>query len=221
MLSGMPLRTTMDEDGRRLADRIRRQVGEELRAARRASGLSQRTAAAAVGMSHAQFGRMERGELEELSFEQACRAGLAVGLRLGSRYYPDGDPVRDRGQLALLDRFRRHLPSEARWHTEVPLPIQGDRRAWDALLRLDGRRAGCEAETRITDLQALERRLALKLRDGGVDLMLVLVSDTSWNRAVLALHREALRALLPLDGREVLRRLARGRLPDANGLLVL
>lgn len=221
MLRRMPTRTNMDEDGRRLAERIRREIGDELRAARRASGLSQQTAATAVGMSHAQFGRIERAELDDLSFDQACRAGMAVGLRLGSRYFPDGDPVRDRAQLALLERFRRRLPGHAAVQTEVPLPIPGDRRAWDAMIRLDGRRAGCEAETRITDIQALERRLAIKLRDGSVDLLILLVSDTRWNRAALAAHREALRSLLPLDGRDVLRALAAGHLPDANGLVVL
>jgi transcriptional regulator with XRE-family HTH domain len=217
----MPSRTTLDEDGRRLADRIRLQVGDDLRAARRASGLSQQAAATAVGMSHAQFGRIERGELDDLTFDQACRAGLAVGLRLGSKYYPDGDPVRDRAQIALLDRFRHHVPGHATWNTEVPLPITGDRRAWDALMGLNGRRAGCEAETRVTDVQAVERRLALKLRDGAVDLLILLVSDTRWNRGVLVGHREALRALLPLDGRDVLRALADGRLPEANSLVVL
>jgi transcriptional regulator with XRE-family HTH domain len=217
----MPARTTLDQDGRRLADRIRHEVGKELRSARRASGLSQHAAAIAVGMSHAQFGRIERGELEDLTVAQACRAGLAVGLRLGSKYYPDGDPVRDRAQLALLERFRQRLPADAGWWTEVPLPIPGDRRAWDGLLRLDGRRAGCEAETRITDVQALERRLALKLRDGEVDVLILLVSDTSWNRRVLAAHREGLRTLLPFDGREVLRALASGYVPNESGLLVL
>ncbi len=220
-LPDMPARTTLDEEGRRLADRIRRQLGEDLRAARRASGLSQFAAATAIGMSHAQLGRIERGELEDLTIAQACRAGLSVGLRLGSKYYPDGDPVRDRAQLAILERFRRRLPPDAGWWTEVPLPIPGDRRAWDALVRLADRRAGCEAETRITDVQALERRLALKLRDGGVDLLILLVSDTRWNRAVLAAHREALRTSLPLDGRDVLRALASGRLPEENGLVVL
>ena len=95
----------------------------------------------------------------------------------------------------------------------MPLPIPGDRRAWDACLVLGGRRAGCEAETRLTDVQAMERRLALKMRDGEVDLLLLLVSDTATNRHMLALNREALRTLLPLDGRNVLTSLGSGRLP--------
>ena len=54
-----------------------------------------------------------------------------------------------------------------------------------------------------------------------MDIILLLVSDTAHNRRVLAGHREDLRALLPLDGREVLRALAAGRLPPDNGLLVI
>jgi hypothetical protein len=137
------------------------------------------------------------------------------------RTYPDGDPVRDAGQLALLERFRQRLPGEGLWQTEVPLPIPGDRRAWDALLVFRGRRAGCEAETRLTDIQALERRLALKFRDGDVDVLILLVADTAANRRVMKMHREALRSLLPLDGWQVLRALRAGGLPDTNGLVLL
>jgi transcriptional regulator with XRE-family HTH domain len=217
----MASRSTLDEDGRRLADKIRGNLAADLRAARLAAGVSQKVAGAAVGMSHAQLGRIERGELEELTLEQACRAGVAVGLELGARFYPDRDPVRDAAQLKLLARFRARLPAGAQWDTEVPLPLPGDRRAWDGLLRLGGRRVGCEAETRLTDVQALERRLALKVRDGGADTVLLLVSDTAHNRRVLGAHREELRPLLPIDGREVLRALAAGHLPAENALLVL
>ena len=85
-------------------------------------------------MSHAQWSRIERGVLLDLSFSQASRAASAVGLRLDVRLYPDGDPARDAGQLALLERFRLRLPAGTRWDTEVPLPIPGDRRAWDQWL---------------------------------------------------------------------------------------
>jgi hypothetical protein len=172
-------------------------------------------------MSRSQLGRIERGELVRLTFEQACRAAGAVGLDLSVRTFPDGDPVRDAGQLRLLERFRSLLPVGATWRTEVPLPIPGDRRAWDATLQLLGRKAGCEAETKALDMQALERRLALKLRDGEVDVLIVIVADTPANRTALALHREELRALLPLDTREILGSLRRGRLPGASGLVVL
>ena len=172
-------------------------------------------------MSRSQLGRVERGELVRLTFEQACRAAAAVGLDLSVRTFPDGDPVRDAGQLRLLERFRSLLPVGATWRTEVPLPIPGDRRAWDATLQLLGRKAGCEAETKALDIQALERRLALKLRDGEVDVLIVIVADTPANRRTLAMHREELRALLPLDTREILGSLRRGRVPGASGLVVL
>lgn len=165
--------------------------------------------------------RIERAALEELSIDQAARAAAVVGLRLAARLYPDGDPVRDAAQLALLERFRQRLPPEARWDTEVPLPVTGDRRAWDGLVRLRGRRAGCEAETRIDDVQALERRLTLKLRDGDVDLLILIVAKTVANRRAVEVHRETLRPLLPLDGRDVLASLRAGRLPDRSGLVVL
>ncbi len=209
------------ESARRLAGQLCRTLGDEIRLARINAGLSQRAVGGAAGMSHAQLGRIERGRNHDLTVNQAARAASAVGLRLVLRTYPDGDAVRDAAHLALLERFRSRLPPAARWEVEVPFPIPGDRRAWDALVRLGGRRAGCEAETRLHDVQALQRRMALKLRDGQVDVLLLLVADTAANRRALAVHRESLRALLPLDGRHVLSSLRTGRLPTANGLVVL
>jgi transcriptional regulator with XRE-family HTH domain len=217
----MPTRRDPAAEGRRLATRLGREIAEELHRARIAHGLSQSAVGDAAGISRAQLGRIERAELSDLGLDQICCAGLAVGLRLGARLYPDGDAVRDEAQLRLLERFRMTLPPGASWATEVPLPIPGDRRAWDALIGLNGRRAGCEAETRLADVQALERRLALKARDGGVDVMILIVADTAHNRAVLERERVALRALLPLDGRDVRRALRQGRLPRASGLIVL
>ena len=123
----------------------------------------------------------------EFSLVQATAAAAVVGLQLSVRAYPDGDPIRDAGQSALLDRFRARLPPTAGWATEVPMPIPGDRRAWDARVVIDGRRAGCEAEMQLLDLQALERRpRPSQLRDRDVDILLLVVADTVRNRHVLA-----------------------------------
>jgi transcriptional regulator with XRE-family HTH domain len=206
---------------RRHAAQLCLTFGDEIRMARMNAGLSQRVAGGAAGMSHAQLGRLERGRNRHVTVDQAARAASAVGLHLVLRTYPDGDPVRDAAHLALLERFRARLPAAARWDAEVPFPIPGDRRAWDALIRLGGRRGGCEAETRLRDVQALQRRLALKVRDGLVDVMILLVADTAANRQALVAHRDSLRALLPLDGRGVLPSLRNGRLPGARGLVVL
>jgi hypothetical protein len=218
---GMASRTDARDHGHRIAQRIRIQLGDDVHEARRCASISQGFAGAAAGMSRAQFGRIERGEIAGLTVDQASRASVAVGLRLVMRTYPDGDPVRDAAQLALLERFRQRLPPRTRWTTEVPLPIPGDRRSWDAVAELYGRRAGCEAETRLRDIQAIERRLALKERDGAVDVLILIVSDTAANRRALGEHREVLRSRLPLNGREILSALRSGRLPDRSGIVVL
>ena len=208
-------------EGRGNARSIRATMGQELRGARLASGVSQFSAGAAAAMSHAQFGRIERGEIRQLTVDQLSRACAAVGLRLVVRAYPDGDPVRDAAQLALLERFRSCLPAGTRWRTEVPLPIAGDRRAWDGAAKIGNGSLGVEAETRLRDIQALERRLALKMRDGGLEKVVLVVSDTRSNHRVLDMHREALRQVLPLDGRDILRAVRAGRLPNASGILLL
>jgi hypothetical protein len=100
-------------------------------------------------------------------------------------------------------------------------PGAGDLRAWDGLLVFDRIRIAIEAETRLRDAQSLERRYALKMRDGHVELMILLVSDTAHNRTFLDLHREALRTRFPLDGRQLLPELRAGRAPRDSGILVL
>jgi transcriptional regulator with XRE-family HTH domain len=218
---GMPVRNEPALFGRRGAKRLVADFGRELLTARLAAGISQRAAAAAGGMSNSQFGRIERAEIRHLTFDQASRAAAAVGLRLVVRTYPDGDPARDAAHLALVERFRKRLPSAAEWRTEVPMPIAGDRRAWDGWARVGRRTAGCEAETRLTDAQALERRTALKQRDGNVDIVLLVIADTMANRRFLEQHREQLRGLLPLDSRQVFEAFRRGELPERSGIVIV
>lgn len=217
----MPARNEPALHGRRVAQRLRTAFGAELLAGRLDAGISQRTAGAAAGMSHTQFGRIERGQLRRLTFDQAARAATAVGLRLSLRTYPDGDPARDVAHLGLAERFGQRLPPGAVWRTEVPLPIQGDRRAWDGVAIVLGRTGACELETRLGDIQALGRRIRLKQRDGVVDLVILVVADTRHNREMLELHRDELRELLPLDSRQVLASLRNGRLPDRSGIVLL
>jgi hypothetical protein len=172
-------------------------------------------------MSETLLSRIERGKLPRVTLEQVASACAAVGLKFVARAYPDADPVRDAGHARLLERLRAVLHKLAVWRTEVPLPIPGDLRAWDGQIRLAGAVIGIEAEMRLADVQALERRIALKQRDGGVDRVILLVADTRGNRRVLALHREALRARFPLDTRAVLAALREGDVPAANGIVVL
>jgi hypothetical protein len=168
--------------------------------------------------------RFERGELDRVSIREIGAWCAIVGLDLAIKAYPAGDPIRDRAQLALLERFRARLHPGLRWRTEVPLPDERDLRAWDAEVRgrdPDQWRARIEAETRISDGQALERRLSLKLRDDPTGHLILLVADTRTNRQAIRALGEGLEALLPLDTRRVLASLGAGRDPGASGIVIL
>jgi hypothetical protein len=73
----------------------------------------------------------------------------------------------------------------------------------------------------LSDLQAIDRRIALKMEDDGVDRVILVVADTRRNREILRQHRELLRSRFPLDSREILKELRAGRLPPHGGILVL
>ena len=165
----MATRRDRAEESRRRVEEVSRAIGREIREARLNAGISQAVAGKSVGMSHSQFGRIERADLTDVTVQQLGLACGAVGLKIVVRAYPDGEPVRDGAQLALLERLRRHVPETAGWRTEVPLALQGDLRAWDAVIRFSDGSVAVEAETRLRDLQALERRIALKQRDGTIE----------------------------------------------------
>jgi transcriptional regulator with XRE-family HTH domain len=196
------------------------QLGEELRQARIAAGLSQREVGAAVGISHTAISRIERGLALEVPFATLVVLASALGLDVPLRAYPRGDPIRDAAQVALIARVRARLPRQLGWRTEVPLGIAGDLRAWDAVINGPGWRLPIEAETRLRDVQALLRRLALKQRDGGAGVVLLVVADTRHNRHVLRAAADDFRASYPVQGRLVLAALTRGERPAGNGLLL-
>ena len=205
----------------RRATRLRADLGRELREARIGGGLSQSVIGDAARVSAAQVSRIERGRLSRVALEDLVRIAAALGLDLSVRAYPGGDPIRDSAQLALLERLRSRLHPSLTLRTEAPLPIRGDGRAWDAVIMGRGFALGIEAETRLWDVQAATRRLSLKRRDGGLDKVVLLVSDTRHNRQVLTASRESLRPELPGDTRAILRRLAAGKYPDTSGIVVL
>ncbi|HEX2625777.1 MAG TPA: helix-turn-helix transcriptional regulator [Candidatus Limnocylindrales bacterium] len=217
----MATRTDRRAAAEEAAAGMRRTIGEEIRKARRSAGTSLVEAAALAGMSHAQLSRIERGRLPTVSVDQLARACAAVGLRLVARAEVGAGPAVDSGQLAILARFPKLLPNLPPLAREVPFPNPGDARAWDAMLRLETTRVAFEAEARLRDAQALDRRCQIKLRDGAADVLILLVNDTAHNRAFLAEHREALRSTFPLDGRQILRSLRAGKAPEQNGMLMI
>src|SRR4051812_19620838 len=114
----MPAQQRRSALGRADARRMAATLAGELRSTRVASGISQATAARAAGISRAQWGRLERNEEARPDIVELCSAGRALGLELGARYHLVGSPVRDRAQLALLERFERVLGAPLRMRRE-------------------------------------------------------------------------------------------------------
>jgi len=205
--------------GRRRAREAIERLGRDHRTARVGAGVSLRAVAAATGTSHQQVLRFERGELEHASIDDIGAWCSAIGMDLVLKAYSRGDPLRDAGQLRLLGRLRDRLHPELSWRTEVPLPIEGDLRAWDAVIRGDGWWVAVEAETALDDLQALERRIALKIRDGGSPPSILLIADTRRNRR--ALDGSVAFTTFDRRARRVLRALEAGLRPREERALVV
>jgi transcriptional regulator with XRE-family HTH domain len=197
------------------------QVLSELRNARLDRNLGEASVAAALGVSASQYSRIERGLTRGITIEQATVLLAAVGLDLAVRAFPAGQPVRDAGHISLLDRFRARLHESLRVRTEVPFPKAGDLRAWDIVVAGTDWRHGYEAETRPRDRQALERRLALKARDGDVDGVSLLLSDSRNNRDFVRVHGPTLRGRFPVPGRRALEMLSAGEDPGAGSVILL
>lgn len=189
--------------------------------ARRDRGLSLADVGGAVGLSAAMASRIERGQVPDVGLVRLSAMLSVVGLDLSARAFPGGSPMRDAGHAALLGRFRSCLHPSLRWSVEVPLPRPGDPRAWDGLVRGTDWRYGAEAETHPTDGQALARRLELKVRDGGVDGVLLIVPATRHVRAFLAAAGDLLDPVFPIAGRRALELLRAGVDPGGNAIVVL
>lgn len=195
----------------------------ELLDARLSAGLSQDGAAAAAGMSRGRYGRIERGEDADVSIDEFARMGAALGLELSVRFYPVGDPVRDAGHRAVLERLRRACHPSLRFRTEVAFPDPRDPRAWDAVVSgFEPRRlCGVEAEMRPTDEQALARKLALKRRDGGVDRLILVLPDTRHNRMFVRGVTGGFRATFPVSGRRAVGLLRAGADPGGDAIVLI
>jgi hypothetical protein len=149
-----------------------------------------------------------------------------VGLDLSARGYAGGQPLRDAGHVALLGRFQAHLIPGLRWRTEVPIAPASfdgprDHRAWDAVVGGAGWEIGIEAETHVRDLQALERRLALKQRDGDMSVVILVLGDTRHHRDLLSGAGASLRSAFPTTARSALRSLGRAERLGSNAIVLV
>lgn len=166
------------------------------------------------------IGDFELGRLRVVDLRRVTRLFMLLGHKVVVTAYPTGEPLRDAGQVRLLERFNARLAPDWRRFTEAVMPIPGDLRAWDELLR-GPVTIGVEAETRARDLQAIERSISRKRRDSAVDRVVLLVADTHVNRRALRDHVGMLRQTFPLDTRSCLAALGAGRDPGADALVVI
>jgi len=220
----MAVRESPSIRGERRARLLQRRLATELSDRRRAAGLSLRAVARAAGLSVNTVRRIERAEPAATSIDAVACVAEVLGLQLAASLYPTGDPVRDRGHLALIDRFRKRLGPAAKLRTEVPVPIPGDLRSADAMLAVkaaDGPEdVLIEAETHLDDIQLVQRKGAAKQRDLGAKRFVLVVSDTKHNRDVIARHPE-LHERFPIPPRKALAALANGEDPGGDALIVL
>jgi len=217
----MPTSERAEDRGIRRGRALARSLSDDLRAARVEHGLNQRSVARAVGISDSQLSRIELGETRAISIERLAAIAAVVGLELAVRAYPTGRPIRDAAHAALILRFRRVCHPRFGWRTEVPMPLPRDLRAWDVVLVVGDVRIGIEAETRVRDIQSLERRTALKLRDSGFERAILVLADTRSNRRVVRETAPLLAASFPVSSAVAVRALRAGSIPEANAVVFI
>lgn len=217
----VPARERASERGATRGRQLVADLGRELRTARISHGLSQEAVGRAVGISDSRVSLIERGLVLSVSVLAVARLGAAVGLELSSRFFPSGHPIRDAAHLALLAKLREHVSDALRWATEVPLRRPGDQRAWDALVLGVAFSIGVECETRLHDVQALMRRLALKKRDGEVTRVVLVLADTRWNRSVFNAHPAEFAGDWTVSSQAALEALRAGRDPGGDAIVWL
>jgi transcriptional regulator with XRE-family HTH domain len=214
----MPVRERRIDRADARARRALEELGRELRGARVGLGLSQRDVAVAAGLAASTVSRIERGMFSEAPLRLLVRLHAIVGLDVSIKAFPGALPIRDAAHARLLSRLRVILPPTLPWRTEVPVS-GADQRAWDAAIG-SGTAVVVEAETRVADAQALDRRVQLKLADSGLSVAILLLNDTLWNRRVVREFPDAF-VNYPERGREILPLLRAGRLPTRSGIVFL
>ena len=78
-----------------------------------------------------------------------------------------------------------------------------------------------ECITRLTDAQGQVRSILLKQAAAHLSRVVLVLSDTRHNRSAVRSAAPTLDPAFPLSQRSLIRALDAGRLPDANGLVLL
>ena len=217
----MATRTRGIDEARRSWHGRRVALGEELRTGRRMNGATQAAVGAAIGVSASEVSRRENGLAPNVSARSLAEHAAAVGLRLALNLYPTGAGVRDAAQLRYIHRFLDRVSDQFLRELEAVIPVPGDLRAIDIILRSTGCLIAVEVITRISDVQAQIRLARNKARDIGATRLLLVVAATHANRRALDEARPALTGAWDMDTRRVMSALAAGRQPDHDAIVLL
>jgi transcriptional regulator with XRE-family HTH domain len=217
----VPSRTNPIHEASRLSTWVLLEIGRELRLARIVGGMTQGRVGGMLRVSGAHVSRIEHGKVTSASVSYLMRHAAAVGLRLYTRTFPAGRRILDGPQLDLLNAFNRRLHASWRRELEVPVPIAGDYRAADEVIRIPTCSCAVEAITRFADFQAQSRAAHVKARDLGVDRLILVVKGSHANRRALREASRVARDAFPVGTREALRALAAGRDPGGDAFLLL
>lgn len=209
-------------DEARLAwDRRRVELGSDFRIHRRILGATQQQVGDAIRVSPSEISRRERGRAPYVSTRSLAEHAAAVGLRLVMTVHPTGSGVRDAAQLRFTDRLLARVSTSFRFELEAPIPLPGDLRAVDIVLRAPGVLIAVEVITRLGDIQAQLRLARLKARDIGATRLIIAIAGTRANRRVLDEGRPALVGAWELDTRRVIGDLTAGRQPDRDAIVLI
>jgi hypothetical protein len=99
--------------------------------------------------------------------------------------------------------------------------MMGDRLSWDLVIRLADQLVGVEVETRIRDVQHLVRRMRERQRDGGADVIVLVLSDSAVNRRLIAELLEVLGPDFATSPRALLSALRSGRSLPGSGVILI
>jgi len=164
--------------------------------------------------------RIERGQRRSVThLELACFASV-VGLSYSGKLFIGRTRLRDATQLGMVNAYRSAMVAWG-WQCRIeePMPLTGDLRAFDLMLRADGRRVAHEFVSRLRDVQAQVRPLLRKQRDAGIGSLILVLRDTTDNRRAVLEAGPALRDSFPISARTVLLAMRERRDPGGNGIV--
>ncbi|MGI8998804.1 MAG: helix-turn-helix domain-containing protein [Candidatus Limnocylindria bacterium] len=146
----MPFRIRPLDEAIRRSNRDTIELGEELATARRTCGATQADVARALGWSPSKVRRIERGQRKSVThLELACFASV-VGRRYSGRMFIGTTRLRDATQLEMIGGYRA-MAAGCGWNCRIedPIPITGDLRAFDLMLRATEQRVAHEFISRL------------------------------------------------------------------------